>query len=145
MAQVEFHTGVADPLLFTCRLLRKASRQGARLRVSAPAPVLTQLDRALWTFDERDFVPHLRVSGPADDPRLPRTPIWLHEADTALPGDAPTIQVNLGAALTAQLPQVERLIEIVGDDADEAQAARARWRDYKARGHTVIHHPAAGA
>ena len=53
MTEVEFHTGVADPLGFACRLLRKAYRRGARVLVTAPPERLAQLDRLLWTFDER--------------------------------------------------------------------------------------------
>ena len=34
MPQVEFHTGVVEPMLFACRLLRKAYRQGARVAVT---------------------------------------------------------------------------------------------------------------
>ena len=63
LTEVEFHTGVADPVGFACRLLRKAYRQGARVLVTAPGPRLGELDRALWTFEERDFVPHVRVPG----------------------------------------------------------------------------------
>jgi DNA polymerase III subunit chi len=76
MTEVEFHTGVAEPLLFACKLLRKAARQGVRVQVTAPAQQLAALDRALWTFDERDFVPHARVPG-ASAELLRRTPIWL--------------------------------------------------------------------
>ena len=57
MIRVEFHTSIADPLDFACRLLRKACRQGVRVQVSAAPETLTALDRALWTEPERDFVP----------------------------------------------------------------------------------------
>ncbi len=63
-AEVEFHTGVADKVAFACRLLRKAYRKGARVVVTGPREVLAALDRELWTFDERDFVPHARVNAP---------------------------------------------------------------------------------
>ena len=63
MTEVEFHTGVADPLDFACRLLRKAARQGVRVLVTAPGETLGALDRLLWTFEEREFLPHVRVPG----------------------------------------------------------------------------------
>ena len=66
--QVEFHTGVADDLGFACRLLRKAYHKGARVLVRAPSARLARLDRELWTFVEREFIPHLRFTAPGTPP-----------------------------------------------------------------------------
>ena len=142
MTEVEFHTGLADPVGFACRLLRKALRKGARATVTAPAATLSALDRELWTFDERDFLPHLRWSPAQPAPLLARTPLWLVE--DALPAGAPPVLVNLGAAAPPPDAPLVRLIELVGTDAGEEAAARRRWREYKARGLKIVHH-AAGA
>ncbi|GMV47681.1 MAG: hypothetical protein AMXMBFR66_30790 [Pseudomonadota bacterium] len=135
--EVEFHTGIADPVRFACRLLRKAMRRGASLVCTAPPPVLDELDRALWTFDERDFVPHVRVP-PAPSALAARTPIWL----CARAGDEAQgrVLVNLGAGAPASAAPFERLIELVGTEPQEAAAARARWRAYQAQGLAVCHH-----
>jgi DNA polymerase III subunit chi len=137
---VEFHTGVAQPLAFACRLLRKAYRKGARVVVTAPAPVLAQLDRDLWTFEEREFVPHVRLPAAANPVLTARTPIWLCTGDP--PDGAPDVLVNLGAESPADPSRFARVIEVVSTDVDDGQAARVRWRDYKARGLSVTHHPA---
>lgn len=142
-AAIEFHTGVADPLGFACRLLRKACRRGARVLVAAPEATLAALDRALWTFDERDFVPHLRLSAGAAPAALQRTPIWLFDA--ALPAPAPAVLVNLGADDLPDTAAFERVIEIVADDAESVAAGRRRWRAYKADGRDITHHVAAAA
>ena len=142
MTEVEFHTGVADPTAFACRLLRKACRAGVRVLVTAPPATLAALDRALWTFDERDFVPHVRQPG-ASAAVAARTPIWL-AAQGGLPG-APRVLVNLGAEAPEDLGPVERLIEIVSSDADEADRGRSRWRAYKVRGLQILHHRSAAA
>ena len=139
MTEVEFHTGVADRLGLACRLLRKAYRQGVRVQVTAQAEELAALDRALWTFDERDFVPHVRV--PAADPqRAARTPIWL--APQATVAGAPRVLVNLGADAPQDLGALDRLIEIVSVEPDDAARGRERWRAYKAGGLTIKHHSA---
>lgn len=145
MTEVEFHTGIADPLAYACRLLRKAYRQGARVLVTAPAEVLNVLDRQLWTFEERDFVPHVRVPGAAAATAA-LTPIWLATGFSAVVGQnsAPGVLVNLGAAAPAAPADLQRLIEIVADTPDEMAHGRARWRAYKAAGLAISHHPASG-
>lgn len=145
MTEVEFHTGVADPLGFACRLLRKACRQGVRVLVTAPAEVLNALDRQLWTFEERDFVPHVRVPGvPPATAAL--TPIWLTSAAAATRDldDAPHVLVNLGADAPDGLDGLQRLIEIVAAEPDEAARGRERWRAYKSAGLAIRHHAASG-
>jgi DNA polymerase-3 subunit chi len=143
VTDVEFHTGVADPLEFACRLLRKAVRRGVRVRVMAPADTLGALDRALWTFDEGDFVPHVRVPG-ASAAAAARTPIWLVPSVHAAVGDAtaPTVLLNLGADAPEELTGLDRLIEIVSAEVDEAARGRSRWRAYKVRGLGITHHTA---
>ncbi len=137
MTEVEFHTGVSDPLAFACRLLRKAARQGVRVQVTAPETTLTALDRLLWTFEERDFVPHVRVPGvPAHVAR--RTPLWLSPAVQTQ--NAPRVLVNLGAEMPQADTPVDRVIEIVS--AEDAAEGRERWRAYKALGLPMKHHEA---
>lgn len=139
--EVEFHTGVADPVQFACRLLRKAMRRGARLVCTAPEPALSELDRALWTFDERDFVPHVRVPPAAPDV-AGRTPIWLCAAAGA--AAAERVLVNLGAEAPEDAARFPRVIEVLGVADDDVAAGRARWRAYKAAGLEIRHHRAGG-
>ncbi len=139
MTEVEFHTGVADPVGFACRLLRKAARQGVRVQVTAPPEVLASLDLSLWTTDERDFVPHVRMPGAAAAVAA-RTPVWLATEVQAV--NAPRVLVNLGAALPSDSAALDRVIEIVSAEPDEAARGRERWRDYKLLGLPLKHHPA---
>lgn len=137
MTEVEFHTGVAEPLSFACRLLRKAVRQGARVQVTAPEVTLEALDRLLWTFEERDFVAHVRMPGAAPSVSR-RTPLWLSTAVQTQ--DAPRLLVNLGADMSDLASAVDRVIEVVA--AEDAADGRERWRAYKALGLPMKHHEA---
>jgi DNA polymerase III subunit chi len=105
--------------------------------VTAPGPTLAALDRELWTFDERDFVPHVRATSKL----APRTPIWLSEGGA--PAGAPAVLVNLGAPAPEDLSAFERVIEVVSREPEDEQAGRQRWREYKARGLEIRHHAAA--
>ena len=141
MTEVSFHTGVADVLAYACRLLRKASRKGSSVVVCAPDERLGELDRALWTFDERDFVPHLRLArGAAVPAHLQATPIWLVEPD--IPAPAQEVLVNLGPAPVPGFEAYGRVLEIVGRDDESVRSGRARWRHYTERGYAIVHHEA---
>ena len=141
MTHVRFHFNVADSTDYACRLLRKATRQGAQVAVTGPAPALAGLDRALWAFDPIEFVPHVML--PPGQPlpeRLRATPVCLVEHAA----DAPTREVllNLGREAPEGFEAFERVIEIVSTDEADRVAARARWRSYAAQGVTIERHEA---
>ena len=142
MTEVEFHTGVADRIGFACRLLLKACRRGVRVLVTAQPEDLAALDRALWVFEEREFVPHVRMPG-APAAVAARTPIWL--APQAGADGAPRVVLNLGAEAPEDMAQLDRLIEVVSSEPDDADRGRARWRSYKQAGLQIKHHVAGSA
>lgn len=144
MTEISFHSGVADPLDYVCRLVRKAVRRGSKVTVSAELPTLSRLDAALWSFDPLDFVAHalLREGRPVP-PRLSPTPVWLTPPGVASP--AHEVLVNLGPELAIGFETYPRLIEIVAADEPAAQAGRMRWKHYKERGYAIEHHQAGAA
>lgn len=139
MTHVRFHFNVVDRTDYACRLLRKATRQGAQVVVTGPARALADLDRALWAFDPIEFVPHVLLPpGQALPERLRATRVWLAEQTT----DAPTREVllNLGREAPAEFETFDRVVEIVSTDEADRMAARARWRSYAARGVAIERH-----
>jgi DNA polymerase-3 subunit chi len=142
LTQVEFHTGLADKTTFACRLLRKAYAQGVKVVVCAAADQLARLDQALWTADAQGFLPHvLQRSGSGSDALRRHTPVWL----CTDPADAPhrDVLVNLGPDLVAGFDGFARVVEIVGQETDDAQAGRVRWKHYAAQRLSIRHHTAA--
>jgi DNA polymerase-3 subunit chi len=145
MPEVTFHTGLPDKIGYTCRLLRKASRQGLRVRVIGSEAELELLDKALWTFDAQDFVAHVRlVDGVKPPEGLRRTTLWLTPDPAVWPDgvEAPQVLVNLGLSPPDEVPAYERLLEIVSDEPADRAAGRRRWRQYEALGYTIRHFPA---
>jgi len=138
-AEVAFHTGVEDKLAHTCRLLRKAYRQGARVVVSGAPPLLQRLDQALWTFEPQEFVPHVRLR-PGERPAQAqgRTPIWLVEPGAAMPHHE--VLVNLGPERVEGDEQFARIIEIVSREPEDLAAGRRRWKLYESQGVHITHH-----
>jgi DNA polymerase-3 subunit chi len=137
MTEVAFHFNAPDKVGYACRLLRKAVGAGARVVVTGEPALLAELDVALWTFSELDFVPHCRDAG-APPAVLAASPVVLTEAVRAAPHHQ--VLVNLGAAVPEGFEAFERLIEVVtGDEADRVQA-RQRWKHYAARGYAITRH-----
>lgn len=138
MTEVNFHTGIDDPLLYACRLLRKSRKAGARVVVAGDAPLLERLDVLLWTFEAHEFLPHARLRRECSlPPRLADTPIWL--ADDPLAAPDCEVLVNLGPDVTAGFESFGRLFELVGLDPAQRDAGRRRWQYFKARGYPVAH------
>ncbi|MFT3665682.1 DNA polymerase III subunit chi [Piscinibacter sp.] len=139
MTRVSFHFNVPQRLVYACRLLRKATRQNARIAVTGEARQLAELDRALWSFEPTEFIPHVLLrDGQALPERLRDTPVCLMPTPVGAPHH--DVLLNLGAQPPAGFESFERLIEIVSTDEADRAAARARWKHYAARGYAIDKH-----
>lgn len=141
MTEIAFHFNVADKLLYSCRLLRKAYLSGANVVVTAESEVLAQLDQLLWSFSSTEFVPHCRAT--AGGGTLAVTPVLLAESLTASPHH--DVLVNLGQRIPDQFERFERFIEVVSQVEDERLAGRSRWKHYADRGYAMKRHDQAAA
>ena len=130
--EVEFHTGLDEPLDHAVRLLRKALRAGGRACLVSPH--WEALSRHLWVSEPREFMAHARPGVSAAV--WSRSALWLLPAfDAGVDATArPTVWINLGADAPSRLDGCERLIELVGQADEDAAAGRQRWRAYKAQG-----------
>jgi DNA polymerase-3 subunit chi len=139
MTEVSFHFNVPDTLAYACRLLRKATRQGSRVTVTGAGATLASLDRALWTFDPIEFLPHVLLRrGERVIERLRSTPVCLAEdLSGALHHD---VLVNLGVETPPGFESYARLVEVVSTAEDERAAARLRWKHYALRGYPIAGH-----
>ena len=140
MTEIAFHFNISDDergkLNYACRLLRKAYAQGARVGVLAAPEALEALDTALWTFSQRDFIPHCTAQAP--EHVRSTTSIVLASACDELQ------HLGQGGAPEG-FERFERLIELVSNDTADRQSARLRWRYYAERGYNIHTHDAAAS
>jgi len=135
MTRIDFHINVSAPILYTCRLARKAHASGGRIVLLAQdRQQRDALDQALWTFSELDFLPHVS----AGDPLAERTPIVLTEHATTEPPHHQVL-INLSDTVPDHFARFERLIEIVGNEEAALAGSRKRWRFYRDRGYPLNH------
>lgn len=135
MTEIEFHVNAPDSLAYTCRLLRKAVRSGAKVVVTAPEEALGRLDVMLWTFSATEFVPHCHEMRDATVRMM--SPVVL----TGDAAQAPHhhVLVNLGQSVPTGFERFERLIEVVTQEDEDRLQARVRWKYYLNRGYALEH------
>ncbi len=128
MTQVFFYHGAADRIAAACALIGGAYAKRKPLVVHAPDPgVASAIDRALWTQSQLGFIPHCR----ADSPLAAETPILIADSLAGVAGER---LMNLGLELPEGFERFASLIEVVGQDDADRNAARERVRRYKEQG-----------
>jgi len=138
--EVAFHFNVADKGQYLCRLLRKVTQARMKALVCVPPDLARELDVLMWTFAQEEFLPHALLAD-ADAVRS-RSPVLIADAPSEWP--QAEVLVNGLPDLPAGVDSYRRVIEIVGTDAEDRQAARHRWKVYKERGYTLQQHDVTG-
>lgn len=135
MTRIDFHTNIPDKLSYACRLARKAYAAGGKLvLLTEDAAQAAQLNEALWSLSETDFLPHVM----AGDPLAAQTPIIVTDSDE---GDLPhgDMLVNLARRAPANVDRFNRVFEIISSDEDDAAAGRKRYVAYKQQSYPLTH------
>jgi DNA polymerase-3 subunit chi len=140
MNRVEFHYNISDKAHYLQRLLRKVLDRELTALVVCPAEQLAALDERLWSDDPVSFLPHCLITAPQWT--LAATPIWL--ASAVPDGHDRQVLVNCGMTLTGNPGPVQRWLELVSTDPDDARSGRERWRGYQASGFSIEPHDRSG-
>jgi DNA polymerase-3 subunit chi len=139
VTRIDFYLDADDRLQVACRVAAKALAQCHKVLIYAPdCEQARAIDRLLWTTPAIGFVPHVM----ADHKLAPETPVVIARDAAALPHD--DVLVNLGRSEPASFARFHRLVEIVGRDEDDKQAARGRYRFYRDRGYEIHTHRLGG-
>jgi DNA polymerase-3 subunit chi len=135
MTRVDFHSKVPDKLLYACRLVRKARTAGMKVVVYLQdAQQLSDFDRALWTFSEQDFIPHVVAS----DELAEQTDVIMScDAGDKLPHHQ--VLINLSTLTPDHFARFDRMFEIVSTDEQDLTAGRGRYKHYQNRGYALTH------
>jgi DNA polymerase-3 subunit chi len=135
MTRIDFHTNIADKLTYACRLARKAyAARGKVVLLAENAQQAAQLNEALWTIGDTDFIPHVL----AGDPLAAETPVIVADSDEVeLPHH--DMLVNLTQRTPANFAQFARVFEIISTDEQDAAAGRKRYVAYKQQQYPLTH------
>ncbi|MDR1648219.1 MAG: DNA polymerase III subunit chi [Zoogloeaceae bacterium] len=135
MTHIFVYHHVADRLQSACGIVAAAVRQGKDFTLYTPDTECARLmDRLLWILAPLSFIPHCL----ADAPLAAETPVLLAtgaEHLAIIPASHSRQRLlNLGEDVPPGFERYASLIEIIGDNPDERQHARARIRHYQSTG-----------
>ncbi|MCK9201563.1 MAG: DNA polymerase III subunit chi [Gallionella sp.] len=140
MTKVDFYTGSEDKLRTACQLSHKAMQNGVRVVLSAPDDATTEaLDKLLWQYPATAFIPHCR----SDAAESEEMPVVLNSGSERFPHH--DLLISLHNECVPFFSRFERVIEIVGTDAEDSKLGRERYKFYKDRGYELRHIDLSGA
>jgi DNA polymerase-3 subunit chi len=135
MTRIDFYFDAEDKLQVACRLAAKAARQQLRVLIYAPDEAEAQrIDRMLWTWQATGFLPHCMTRSSL----AAQTPVLITHDPEDTPHDE--VLLNLHHAWPPAFSRFGRLVEIVGRDEQDRDAARTRFRFYRDRGYEIAKH-----
>jgi DNA polymerase-3 subunit chi len=134
VTKIDFYTGSTDKLRTACQLSHKAMQNGVRVVLSAPdAATSDALDKLLWQFPATAFIPHCR----SDAAEAGQMPVVLDSGSEQFPHH--DLLISLHDECVPFFSRFERVIEIVGQDAEDSQLGRERFKFYRDRGYELSH------
>lgn len=134
MTKVDFYTGSTDKLRTACQLSHKAMQNGVRVVLSTlDAATADALDKLLWHFPATAFVPHCR----SDAEDAAQWPVVLNTGNDSFPHY--DLLISLHDECVSFFSRFERVIEIVGQDAEDSRLGRERFKFYRDRGYELSH------
>ena len=135
MTEVLFYTNAPDKLQTACVLTTKALARKMRVMLyTADASATERLGRMLWTVPATGFLPHCR----SEHALSGVTPVIVDHASERLVHDQ--VLINLRDETPAFFSRFQRLVEIVGPEQADREAARERYRFYRDRGYEIRTH-----
>jgi len=120
---------------FVCQLAEKIYKSGHQLLINTDSENVAQrLDDMLWTFRDRGFIPHTiyQQNGSQIEPVLIN---YSQEPDTHS-----DVLLNLAKEVPTFFSRFQRVTEIVGQENEQKQLARQRYKFYRDRGYQVVTH-----
>jgi len=135
MTRIDFYFEAEDKLQVACRLSAKAAQQKLRVLIYANDEAQAQkIDRMLWTWQATGFLPHCMTRSAL----AAETPVLITHDPEDTPHDE--VLLNLHSAWPPAFSRFQRLVEIVGRDEEDREAARGRYRFYRDRGYEIAKH-----
>ena len=133
MTKVDFYTGSEDKLRTACQLSHKAMQHGMRVLLHVPdEDTAAKLDKLLWQYPPTSFMPHCY----SDDTEAGAMPVIISHGESFPHSE---LLISLHDECPPFFSRFERVIEIIGEDAEDSRLGRERFKFYRDRGYELRH------
>ena len=134
MTKVDFYTGSKDKLRTACQLSHKAMQNGVSTVISThDAATIDALDKLLWHYPATAFIPHCR----SDAAEAAQMSVVLSHGSDKFPHH--DLLISLHSECMPFFSRFERVIEIIGHNAEDSRLGRERFKFYRDRGYELRH------
>jgi len=144
--RIDFAFGAQHRLRTACHVTQRHYMAGHALIIyTQDEKRLRRFDQWLWRFEPTAFIPHVFH----DDANAAAAAIVLSSQNPSLvlaqrnDHQTPWL-LNLDLDCPPSYEHFARILEIVSEHEADKQAARERWRQYQAAGHTLRAHKLTG-
>ena len=144
MTRIDFYIlpegGTSAHEAVSCRLVEKVYKLGMNVYIHTDSEQLSQeLDDLLWTFRQGSFIPHAQHGAEA----AVESPVVVGHCPE--PGtEHHDVLINFAQEVPAFFGRFERVAELVDQQPDYLQQARARYTFYRERGYELQSHKLKG-
>ena len=132
MTRIEFYFNVSNKSQTLADLVQAALIKRRQVTITTENEVMaSEVSSDLWQNKQTSFLPNVL----ANHAVAVQTPIVIHWQENALHQDELLINLTLNEPVF--FSRFTQLIELVGDDEQDKQAARARYKFYRDRGYEI--------
>ena len=135
MTQVDFHTGVDQPLHYCARLVRKAMQRQQALVLLCRADQVAELESVVLSLEPETLLPLCHDQ--AIESVMSRSQVVIAQDAQKVP--ARGWLVNLTQDWPDGFESFEKVIEVVDTETEAVTAGRQRWGQYKTKGYPLSH------
>ncbi len=132
MTRIEFYFNVSNKSQTLADLVQAALIKRRQVTIATENEVMaSEVSSDLWQNKQTSFLPNVL----ANHAVAVQTPVVIHWQENALYQDELLINLTLNEPVF--FSRFTQLIELVGDDEQDKQAARARYKFYRDRGYEI--------
>ncbi len=134
-SEVSFYRLTTLPIIKAVpKLIEKIYYSGQKLVVIGQnETMIKNIDDGLWSYSTKHFIPH----GTSTDPHPSDQPVYL-TSNLENPNEA-SIAMALGIVKLTEAQVDKKLYMFDGNDQEQLEFARNKWKSYKAAGVPIIY------